>query len=319
MKCTNNIKITTISLLSSLSLVGCTSSEVLSKLEISEYNKSLYQEELFSTDIITAVDEVSYSSYENTEEIFATALFELSTSTVLQSKNLLESLAPASTTKVMTAYVALKYGNIEDIITVSETALDLPSDSSMAGLEVGDMVTLYDLLVGLTSRSGNDAAIAIAEHISGSVPAFAELMTREAIALGATNTSFKNPHGLDETGHYTTLYDLYLMFNAAIKYPEYKDILNDTSYITTIKNIDGSERQVEWVPTNQYHNGKAKSPDNFVVIGGKTGTTSLAKNCLVMLMENSIGEEYVVITMGATTRDVLYSKMTELIELVPNE
>lgn len=299
-----------------VSLTACNRSSVLTSYEGSNFNQALYTQDLFAKDLIVAVNDVNMNSYNNTNEIFATALFELESGTVLQSHNLLEPLSPASTTKIMTAYVALKHGNLEDVVTVSKNAVDLPSDSSVAGLKAGDTLTLYDLLVGLTSVSGNDAAVAIAEHISGTHEEFAALMTKEAIALGATDTGFKNAHGLDEDGHSTTVYDLYLMFNAAIQNTVYTDILADTSYITSIKNADGVERQVEWVPTNRYHQGKVKAPYEFTVIGGKTGTTSKAKNCLVILMENESGEDYVVITMGATSREILYDKMTELVEAV---
>lgn len=318
MKCTNRRILTSILFTCIVLVSGCGRSEILTEYEQEHFNKSIYNTELFGADLIAAVDRVTLSGYGATDKIYGTALFELESGRILQSSNLLEPLSPASTTKIMTAYVALKYGNVDDIVTVSKNAVDLPSGSSLANLREGDTLTLFDLVVGLTAVSGNDAAIAIAEHISGTEGEFAQLMTKEAISLGATHTSFKNAHGLDEEGHTTTTYDLYLMFNEVIKDSRYTDILADTSYITSIKNNDGSERQVEWIPSNFYHQGKVKTPLNFTVIGGKTGTTSKAKNCLVALMENSSGEEYVVITMGAQTKDILYEKMTELIENIPN-
>ena len=92
----------------------------------------------------------------------------------------------------------------------------VPSDSSVAGLRSGVQLTLEDLLYGLMLPSGNDSAVAIAEHISGSVDAFVELMNKEANALGATNSHFVNPHGYHDENHYTTAYDLYLIFNQGI-------------------------------------------------------------------------------------------------------
>lgn len=317
MKCTNR-RVLSLLLLSVFLVNGCGRSNILTEYEQENFNNALYNKGLFSDGLIPAVDNVNLNNYESTGEIFATALFELESERILQSNNLLEPLSPSSTTMIMTAYVALKYGNVEDVVTVSKNAVTLPSSTSVAGLREGDTLSLYDLIVGLTSVSGNDAAIAIAEHISGTHEEFANLMNKEAISLGATQTSFKNAHGLDEEGHTTTVYDLYLIFNAAIKNSIYTDILADTSYITSIKNPDGSERQVEWVPSNFYHQGLVKTPYNFTVIGGKTGTTSKAKNCFVALMENIRGEQYVVITMGAETRDVIYKEMSALIECISN-
>ena len=114
--------------------------------------------------------------------------------------------------KILTLYLALKYGTLSDIVTVSDNAVAVPSDSSVAGLRSGVQLTLEDLLYGLMLPSGNDSAVAIAEHISGSVDAFVELMNKEANALGATNSHFVNPHGYHDENHYTTAYDLYLSF-----------------------------------------------------------------------------------------------------------
>lgn len=318
MKCTNRFILTITIIILSTTLYGCGRSNILTEYQSEHYNQSLYSRDLFAANLIPAVDNILLSGYTNSKDVNATALFELETGKLLQSHNLLEPISPASTTKIITAYVALKYGNIDDMVTVSKNAVTLPSGSSLAGLRAGDTLSLYDLLVGLTSASGNDSAIAIAEHISGSHEEFALLMTREAISLGATSTNFMNAHGLDADGHTTTVYDLYLMFNAVIKDSKYTEILADTSYTTSIKNEDGSERQVEWVPTNYYHQGLAKTPYGFTVIGGKTGTTSKAKNCLVALMEDSDGNGYIAITMGALTREAIYIKMTEMLEAIPN-
>lgn len=304
-------------MLTTFLLSGCGRSNILTEYEQEHFNQKLYSRDLFATDLIAAVDKLYINGYEDTNKIFSTALFELETGTLLQSTNLLEPLAPASTTKIMTAYVALKYGNTEENVTVSKNSVTLPPGSSIAGLREGDSLSLFDLIVALTAVSGNDAAIAIAEHISGTEEEFAKLMTKEAISLGATQTTFKNAHGLDEDGHITTTYDLYLMFNAVIRNSMYLDILADTSYITSIKNTDGSERQVEWVPTNYYHQGLVKTPFNYTVIGGKTGTTTNAKNCFVALMENNTGYKYIAIAMGAESRDILYEKLTALMESVP--
>lgn len=298
-------------------LTACNEVDLLVEYEKEHYNTAVEEYDLFAVDLIKPIDGVDFPNYENNSDISGTALFDLDTGEMLQSHNLLEQRSPASTTKIMTAYLALKYGDMDDIVTISKTAVNLPAGSQMCGLREGDSLSLYDLLVGLTLFSGNDTAIAIAEHISGSESEFAKLMTQEAHALGATGTQFKNAHGLDEEGHYTTIYDLYLMFSEVIKNSSYVDIIQDTSYTTTIKGADGTERQVTWVPTNYYHLGRVQNPLGFTVIGGKTGTTNLAQNCLVLLVEDETENQYISITMGSLYKDLLYQKMTELIELIP--
>ena len=138
--------------------------------------------------------------------------FNLATNTVTYAQNIYEKLYPASTTKILTAYIALKYGNLEDYVTVSENAANQASDSSVCGLKAGDVVQLKDLLYGMMLKSGNDAAIAIAEHIGGSVEGFADMMNQEALAMGASRSHFVNPNGLPDENHYTSVYDLYLIF-----------------------------------------------------------------------------------------------------------
>ena len=121
-------------------------------------------------------------------------------------------------------------------------------------------MTLYDLLCGLLLRSGNDCGVAIAEHISGSVEAFAELMNSEAKALGATGSHFVNPHGLHNENHYTTAYDLYLIFNACIQDQRFMDIISMDSYTMNLTGADGTTRTFDVVPTNYYSSGKINAP-----------------------------------------------------------
>lgn len=130
----------------------------------------------------------------------------------------------------MTAYVALKYGNLDDMVTISERATDFAEDEQVCGLQAGDQLSLRDLLNGLLLYSGNDCAVAIAEHVSGSVEAFVDKMNEEARNLGATGTHFVNPHGLQNEDHYTTAYDLYLMFNACLQNPQFVEMISQTSY-----------------------------------------------------------------------------------------
>ena len=213
----------------------------------------------------------------------------------------------------MTAYLALKYGNLDDTVTVSAHATDFNWDESVAGLQTGDTLTLYDLICGLMIQSGNDCGTAIAEYISGSEEAFAELMNQEAAALGATGTHFVNPHGLHDDNHYTTAYDLYLMFNACLKDQRFVDIISLDSYTASITGADGTVRAVTWNPTNYYSAGIMTPPEGVHVFGGKTGTTDQAGNCVVLYEEDSSGNPYISVIMGAPDKSVLYEEMNLLL------
>lgn len=150
----------------------------------------------------------------------AAFLFDADTGVILYSKDADQELPQASCTKIMTAMVAVEHGNLDQVITVGADARALVNpDSSYMGLSVGEKLTLRDLLYGLLLPSGNDAAVAIADGISGSVPAFVVLMNQKAAQLGLTRTHFENPHGLDAPGHYTTARDLAVLAADAMRVP----------------------------------------------------------------------------------------------------
>ena len=172
----------------------------------------------FASDLCVISDEGSFNPEDVTSQ--AGALFDLTDREVLYSKDAFEKLYPASITKVMTALIAIKYDNLEDQVTVTEDAVITETGATLCGIQPGDTLTLEQLLYGLMLPSGNDAGAAIAIHMSGSIDAFADKMNEEAKRLGATDTHFMNPHGLHDEDHYTTAYDLYLIFNEALKYPE---------------------------------------------------------------------------------------------------
>lgn len=240
-------------------------------------------------------------------------VFHTATGEITYAQNIYERLYPASTTKILTAYIALKEGNLDDVVTVSENAVDLESDSSNCGLLAGDKMTLRDLLYGLMMRSGNDAAIAIAEHLSGDTESFAVKMNEEARMLGATASHFVNPNGLPDENHYTSVYDLYLMFQAAIKDDTFCDLIRTTSYTTNYTHADGSAATQDWSSTNRYFSGEATAPEGFTVIGGKTGTTGDAGYCLVLLTENAAGEQIISIVLKADCRSNLYLLMNQVL------
>ena len=280
--------------------------------EETNYDQAMYEGTLFAQDLCVAANDVQLSGFEDEDTLHAAGLFELDNDSVIYGYHLYDKLYPASTTKIMTAYLALKYGNLDDVVTVSSHATDFNWDEVTCGLREGDQVTLYDLLCGLILHSGNDCGAAIAEHISGSVEAFAELMNQEASALGATGSHFVNPHGLHDEDHYTTAYDLYLIFNECIKDERFVDIITMDSYTGTLTGVDGAERTETWTPTNFYNSGRHSMPEGITVLGGKTGTTDQAGNCLIIYDQSSEGQPFISVVMGAPSRDVLYEQMDQM-------
>lgn len=192
------------------------------------------------------------------------AVIDSATGRTLMGENENEKLPMASTTKIMTALVALENSNPDDIVTVSKNAAN--TEGSSIYLKAGEKVIMRELLYGLMLSSGNDAAVAIAEHISGSTEAFSKKMTERAKELGAENTSFKNPNGLFEEGHYTTATDLALITRAALQNPTFAEI-------AATKSIRLSRS------TYTNHNKLLSMYDG--ITGVKTGFTKKCGRCLV--------------------------------------
>ena len=144
----------------------------------------------------------------------AYVVIDRKSNTILVGKNENQKKKMASTTKIMTALVVIEHTNLSDTVEISKKAAN--TGGSRLGLKAGDKITVSDLLYGLMMRSGNDAAVALAEHVAGSITDFANLMNEKANSLGLSNTHFVTPHGLDEDEHYTTAYELALLSNYAM-------------------------------------------------------------------------------------------------------
>ena len=187
---------------------------------------------------------------------------------ILYNENAFEKMGMASTTKIMTAIVALENGNTSDLFTVSYNAQN--QEGSSIYLRAGDKITLEDLLYGLMLNSGNDAAVAIAEGISKNVDEFVDLMNEKAKELGCRNTQFKNPNGLSDPEHYSTAYDLALIMAYAMENEAFVKIVSTKEY--QIKN----ESSVTYL---RNHNKLLWQTEEC--IGGKTGFTKANGRCLV--------------------------------------
>ena len=268
-----------------------------------------FAKELCVTDSDQNVDMLSIGA-------LSAGLFDLTKEEIVYAKDVFTTRSPASLTKIMTCLTALKYGNPDDIVTVTDTALDIEYGSSVCDIKPGDRISLKQLLYGLIVASGNDAAMMIAEHVGGSVDNFVYLMNQEAQVLGATRTQFTNPHGLTDSEHYTCVYDLYLMFREAMKYDLFMDMISRKNYYAEYTREDGSAVAVTWESTNHYFTGEAQLPDNVIIYGGKTGTTEDAGACLFLLVKDLYGNPFIAGLMHSADKDVLYTEMNGMLSLV---
>lgn len=248
----------------------------------------------------------------------AAALFDVNNSKTTYAYNATAKMYPASITKIMTALVAIESADLSEEVTVEVDSSDFAADEQTCGIHKGDKLTLEALLNGLLLYSGNDNAEAIAYYIGGSIEGFADMMNKKAQELMATNTHFANPSGLHDENHYTTAYDIYLIFNECVKHKEFTDIIGRSSYTADIQSSNGTTRKVTWKPTNYYATGEAKRPSGATVVGGKTGTTAKAGNCLVLLDQTDEKAPYISIVMGATSKELLYKDMSAIIDQIPN-
>lgn len=229
----------------------------------------------------------------------AAILLDMNTGRTIYEKNIDERVYPASLTKIMTCLLALENGNLSDIVTIDEGAFTgLDGNSSTAGLQVGEQLTFNDLLYCLMLSSGNEAANAVAEHIAGSIPDFVRMMNERAYELGCTGTHFANPHGLHNEEHYTTVRDLVLITQAALKSENFKTITNTAEYELPATNL--SEKRT-LKTTNQLINDTTGNSYYYKrAIGIKTGYTTPAGRCLISCAKGD-GMYFLAVICGAAT------------------
>ena len=234
----------------------------------------------------------------------ACVVIDRKTNSVLFGKNENSKKKMASTTKIMTATIIIEKCNLSDTIEISKKAAG--TGGSRLGLKTGDKITVLDLLYGLMLRSGNDAAVALAEYAGGDINGFAELMNAKALELGLTNTHFETPHGLDSNEHYTTAYELAILSNYALNNPTFAKIVGTKNYTIT---INGSPKALS--NTNELL-GNMEG-----VYGIKTGFTNGANRCLVTACKrNNI--DIICVVLGADTKKFRTIDSIKLINYVFN-
>ena len=248
-------------------------------------------------------------------EIFLTGTDD---NTLIASSNVFHEMPMASLTKIMTALVALKYGpSMDEMITLTEDMYVTVDDAQVCGYQAGDVISMKDLFYSMMVYSGNDAANAVAIATAGDITSFCDMMNSEAQALGATHTNFVTPHGLDDPNHYSTAYDLYLIFTECLKYDTFRDAMNNSSWTVSIQRGEETVRQT-YESTDLYLVGTKTPPDGITVLGGKTGTTESAGLCLILYSEDDAGKGYISVLLGCEDKDTLYASMNNLLALTGN-
>ena len=252
---------------------------------------------------------LSLAKDEDEEEIDITSrialIYDRASGKILYEKNGNKQTPMASTTKIMTAIVVLENAKLTDTVTITSKAASM--GGSRLGLKKDDKITVNDLLYGLMLRSGNDAAVALAIHVGGSIEGFADMMNKKALEMGLTNSHFVVPHGLDNEGHYTTAYELAKMADYALKMDKFKEIVG--TKVATIY-INGYAKQI-----NNTNNllGSVSG-----VYGVKTGFTNGAGRCLVTACKRD-DLDIITVIIGADTNNIRSKDTIKLIQYAYTE
>lgn len=251
---------------------------------------------------VNAEIEASINSQEEIPNVNSRScvVLDRNSSTILYGKNEKNQVKMASTTKIMTAIVVIENTSLDQTVEVSKKSAG--TGGSRLGLKTGDKITIRDLLYGLMLRSGNDAAVCLAESVAGSVAEFSNLMNAKAQELGLLNSHFESPHGLDSDGHYTTAYELALLSNYALKNQTFLTIVGTKNYTVTINGYPKTLSNTNELLGNL--NG---------VYGIKTGFTNGANRCLVTACKR--GEmDIICVVLGADTKNFRTKDSIKLIE-----
>lgn len=248
---------------------------------------------------------------------YYTLLIDETDQTVLAAKNTHQRMYPASMTKMMTAIVvadAIEAGTIslDDMVEITQNYDLSAQDVPPSQLHRGYTISVKNLLYGLMLESNNYYALYLAEYVGGTVSGFCDMMNAKAQQIGATNTHFVNPHGLDDPNHYSTAYDMYLIVKEVHSHPVLTDIDGFDTYTYSYYDTNGLEIETESAATNLFITGNVALPATFQIEAWKTGTTSGAGNCLAMYLTKG-GKEYVVVASSGKSKEDLYDSIIRLL------
>lgn len=274
---------------------------------------SINYKESFSHNV-AVLPKLSYLDHGFEDNVTSELLINNTTNTPVVAVSAHGKIYPASLTKLMTAYLTSKYAKMDEVVTLNQN-LTYEAGAQLLHLKKGDKITVSELYRGLLVYSANDCATMLATHIAGSEEKFVKLMNQELKAIGATNSHFQNPHGLHDPEHYTSAYDLYLMVKANLKYKEFKKTISLPSATIQYKNAQNIPISVTVKTTNLFLDGTYDLPKDIIMFGGKTGTTSKAGSCLILVTENKKKDEFISVVTGALDKPSLYEIMKKLLNV----
>lgn len=253
---------------------------------------------------ISILPTMTFASNESELSLYSPTyvLMEKNTGKIIHQKDMNKRMYPASTTKLMTAILAMEHCKLDDVATVSYDAVfTVPSGYTNAALQVDEKLTIENLLYVLLLPSANDAANVLAEHIAGSVESFATMMNTKAIELGCTGTNFVNPSGIHDENHYSTAHDLALIGQYAMKFDTLMNIINTKDYtLPTTEKYDKTDRQ--FFTTNNLLKPGYKRYYYEYATGLKTGYTKPAEDCIVASAKKD-NLEFIAVVLGCPILD----------------
>ncbi len=239
----------------------------------------------------------------------AAIVMEAETGSILYGKNIHNTYYPASITKILTSLIALENSSMNETVTFShDSVFKVDLDSSRIGIDVGEILTMEQALYGIMLESANEVSYAVAEHVGGDISSFIDLMNDKAKSLGANNSNFMNPHGLPDTNHYTTPYDMALISRAAIQNNEFRNITKSRTYIIPPTNIQEETRYLanhhKFIKKDLHYDGS---------IGGKTGWTRASMYTLVTFAQRD-GMTLISVIMSCPSSQDQYKDTSNLLD-----
>ena len=268
-------------------------------------------EEPDTTDAIAETNSAEEGTASNIPSTYSpsTLLMDLDSGKILYSKNANTRMYPASTTKIMTAILTIENCQLTDTAIASHNAIySVPSGYSHANIQEGEELTIEQLLNVLLIPSANDAAFVLAEHIAGSVEAFADMMNAKAVEIGCKDTHFVNPNGVHDENHYSTAYDLALIGKYAMQYEVFRDIASKTSCSLPATDKYPREDRLFNTTNDLLKENHSRAANNYYypyASAGKTGYTDAAQNCIVATAKKDDISLLAVVLHGERTDDGL--------------
>ena len=264
-----------------------------------------------TTDAIAETNSAEEGTASNIPSTYSpsTLLMDLDSGKILYSKNANTRMYPASTTKIMTAILTIENCQLTDTAVASHNAVySVPSGYTHASIQEGEELTIEQLLNVLLIPSANEAASILAEHIAGSVEAFADMMNEKAVEIGCKDTHFVNPNGIHDENHYSTAYDLALMGKYAMQYDVFRDIASKTSCSLPATDKYPREDRLFNTTNDLLRENYSKAANNYYypyATAGKTGYTDAAQNCIVATATKDDISLLAVVLHGERTEDGL--------------